>query len=69
MFVIFHVPNFDIFSISTFPNMSFKINRYELFRRDPNSFDGGLMLYSNEEIPHKFLNNHPIIPNVETICI
>ena len=49
--------------------MSFKINRYELFRRDPNSFDGGLMLYSNEEIPHKFLNNHPIIPNVETICI
>ena len=27
------------------------------------------MLYLNEEIPCKFLNNHPIVPNAEIICI
>ena len=29
----------------------------------------GLMLYSNEEIPCKFLNNHAIVPNAAIICI
>ena len=29
---------------------------------------GGLMLYSNEEIPCKFLNSHPIVVNAEIIC-
>ena len=59
--------NFDIFLIleskmnSAFPNMRFKINEYKLFRRDCNRFGRGLMLY--EEIPCKFLNNHPIVPN------
>ena len=27
------------------------------------------MLYLNEEVPCKFLDNHPILPNVEIICI
>ena len=69
------ITNFDIFLISeskidsTFPNMQFKINGYKLFRRDRNRFGGGLMLYLNEEIPCKFLNNHPIVPNAEIICI
>ena len=26
------------------------------------------MLYSNEEIPCKFLNSHPIVVNAEIIC-
>ena len=67
---------------STFPNMQFKINVYKLFRRDRNRFGGGsgggggvvggrvgLMLYLNETISCKFLNNHPIVPNAEIICI
>ena len=28
-----------------------------------------LMLYLNEEIPCKFLNNHPLVPNSEITCI
>ena len=67
--------NFDIFLISepkidsTFHNMQFKIDGYKLFRRDRNRFSGGLMLYLNEGIPCKFLNNYPIVPNAEIICI
>ena len=38
----------------TFPNIQFKINGYKLFRRDPNWFGGGLMLYLNEEISNNF---------------
>ena len=49
--------------------MQFKINGYKLFRRDRNRFGEGLMLYLNEEIPCKFLNNHPIVPNAEIICM
>ena len=30
---------------------------------------GKLMLYLNEEIPCKFLNNHPLVPNSEVTCI
>ena len=66
------ITNFDIFLISEskidsiFPNMQFKINGYKLFRCDRNRFGWGLMLYLNEEIP---LNNHPIVPNTEIICI
>ena len=69
------ITNFDIFLISeskidsTFPNMQFKINLYKLFRRDCNRFGGGLMLYLNEEISYKFLNNHPIVSNAEIIFI
>ena len=69
------ITNFEIFLISeskidsTFPNMQFKINGHKLFRRDRNRFGGGLMLYLNEKIPCKFLNNHPIVPNAEIICI
>ena len=29
---------------------------------------GGLMLYLDEEISCKFLNNHSIVPNAEIIC-
>ena len=54
---------------STFPNMQFKINGYNLFRSDRSRFGGGLILYLNEEMSCRFLNNHPVVPNVEIICI
>ena len=69
------IPNFDMFLISeskidsTFPNMQFKINGYNLFRSDRSRFGGGLILYLNEEMSCRFLNNHPVVPNVEIICI
>ena len=49
--------------------MQFKINGYKLVRSDRNRFGGRLILYLNEEIPCRFLNNHPIVPNAEIICI
>ena len=52
--------------------MQFKINGYKLFENDRNRFFFGgekLMLYLNEEIPCKFLNNHPLVPNSEVTCI
>ena len=52
--------------------MQFKINGYKLFESDHNRFFWGgekLMLYLNEEIPCKFLNNHPLVPNSEVTCI
>ena len=69
------ITNFDTFLNSelkidsTFPNMQFKINGYKLFRCDRNRFGGGLMLYLNEEIPCKFLNNRPIVLKAEIISI
>ena len=69
------IKNFDIFLISeskidsTFPNMQFRINSYKLVRRDRNRFSKGLMLYLNEEISCKFLNNHSVVPNTQIICI
>ena len=55
--------NFDIILISE------SINGYKLFRHDRNRFGGRLILYLNEEIPCNLLNNHPILPNAEIICI
>ena len=33
------------------------MNGYKLFRHDYERFSAGIMLYLNEEIPYKFLNN------------
>ena len=49
--------------------MQLKLNGHKLFRCDRSRFGGELMLYLNEEIPRQFLNNHPIVPNAEIICI
>ena len=62
--------NFSIFLISelkldsSFPNSQFKINGYNFFRRDRNRYSGGLLLYVNEEIPCKILNQQ--IPSSST---
>ena len=56
------ISNFSIFLISeskldsSFPNSQFKINGYKIFRCDQNRYGGSLLLYVNEEIPCKILN-------------
>ena len=66
---------------STFPNMQFKISGYKLLDVIVTDLvvvvvvvvvvgvGEDLMLYLNVEIPCKFLNNHPLVPNAEIICI
>ena len=50
--------NFSIFPISeskfdsSFPDSKFIINVYKIFRRDWNRYDGGLLLFVNEERYH-----------------
>ena len=41
----------------------------QVFRWDSNRFGGGLVLYINENIPCRPLNNHPTFPNLELIAI
>ena len=54
--------SFSIFLISesklnsSFTNSTFNLNGYKIFRRDRDTYGGGLLLYVNQEIPCKVLN-------------
>ena len=56
----------DIFLVSetkidhSFPNQQFSIDGYKIYRRDRNSFGGGLIFYVNENIPRRELTAEPI---------
>ena len=69
------VKAFDLFLISeskldsTFPMNQFHIFGFKIFRLDRNRFGGGLILYINENIPCRPLNDHPTFPNLELIAI
>ena len=69
------IKTFDLFLIveskldSTFPMNQFRIRGYNIFRRDRNRFDGGLILYINENIPFRPLSDHPIFSDLELIAI
>ena len=64
---------FDIFLIPeskldcTFLLNQFHIAGFKQFRRDRNRFGGGLILYINENIPCRPLNEHTKFPNLEWI--
>ena len=45
----------------------FHIFGFQVFKRDHNRFGRGLILYINENIPCRPLNDHPIFPNLELI--
>ena len=51
--------------------MQFKISVYKLFRHDYKRFGGEIMLYLNEEMPHKMVFKQPSysFKNAEIICI
>ena len=65
----------DVFLVSeskldhTFPSNQFRINGYKIFRFDRNRFRGGLILYINENISCKPLQEHVHLPNFEVIKI
>ena len=69
------VKAFDLFLVSeskldsTFPMNQFHIFGFKVFRLDHNRFGGGLILYINENIPCRPLNDHPTFPNLELIAI
>ena len=64
---------FDLVSESkldhTFSSNQFRINGYRIFRLDRNRFGGGLILYINENVPCKPLQEHVPLPNFEVIAI
>ena len=47
----------------TFPLNQFYIAGFKQFRRDRNRFGVGLMLYINDNIPCRSLNEHPKFPD------
>ena len=69
------VKAFDLFLISeskldsTFSMSQFHIFEFSFFRQDLNRFGGGLILYINENISCRPLNDHPTFPNLELIAI
>ena len=66
---------FDVFLVfeskldHTFLINQFRINSYKIFRLDRNRFGGGLILYINENIPCRPLQEHVHLPNFEVIAI
>ena len=66
---------FDVFLVSeskldhAFPSNKFRINHYKIFRLDRNRFGGILILYINENIPRKPLQEHIHLPKFEVIAI
>ena len=52
-----------------FPSNQFRINGYKTFILDRNRFTGGLILYINENIPCKPLQEHVYLPKFEVIAI
>ena len=66
---------FDVFLVSeskldhTFPSNQFRINGYKIFRLDRNRFGGWSILYINENVPCKPLQEHVPLPNFEVIAI
>ena len=69
------VKAFDLFLISeskldsTFSINQFHIFGFKVFRRDRNRFGGGLILYINENISCRPLNDHPTFSDLELIAI
>ena len=66
---------FDVFLVSeskldyTFPSNQFRINGYKIFRLDRNRFGGGLILYINENIPYKPLQNVYIVQILKLLLL
>ena len=67
LFVVFLVSESKL--DHTFPSNQFRINGYKIFRLDRNRLGGGLILYINENIRCKPLQEHIHLPKFEVIAI
>ena len=52
-----------------FPSNQFRINSHRIFRLDDNRFKGGLILYKNEDILCKKLQEHEHLPHLDVIAL
>ena len=65
----------DIFLVSetkidhSFPNQQFSIDGYKTYRRDRNSFGGGLLFYVNKNIPCRELTAEQTDSNFEAVFL
>ena len=66
---------FHVFLVSeskldhAFPSNQFRIDDYKIFRLDRNRFKSGLILYINEDIICKLLQEHEHLPYFEVIAV
>ena len=66
---------FDIFLVSeskldsSFPDDQFSIPGYQIVRKDRDRNGGGLLLYINEDIPFKIIQNSSLLPTLEVLPI
>ena len=66
---------FDIFLLSeskldsSFPDDQFSIPGYQIVRKDRDRNGGGLLLYINENIPFKIIQNSSLPPTLEDLLI
>ena len=66
---------FDIFLLSeskldsSFPDDQFSIPGYRIVRKDRDRNGGGLLLYINEDIPFKIIQNSSLPPTLEVLPI
>ena len=67
LFAVFLASESKLYHI--FPSNQFRINGYKMFRLDRNRFGGGLIFYTNENIPCKPLQEHIHLPKFEVIVI
>ena len=54
---------------SSLPNSQFKTNGYKIFRRNRSRYGGVLLLYVNEDIPCKILNQQTASSSSEIIAM
>ena len=54
---------------SSFPDDQFSIPGYRIVRKDRDRNGGGLLLYINEDIPFKIIQNSSLLPTLEVLPI
>ena len=54
---------------SNFPDDQFSIPGYQIVRKDRDRNGGGLLLYINEDIPFKIIQNSSLLPTLEVLPI
>ena len=54
---------------SSFPSQQFSIPEYQIFQKDRNAHEGGLLLYVNQHLNCKVLTNYPMRQDFEILIL